>query len=295
MLVRDLPGAHPPRPAAGGALAALAARYQLPLAALDGWQVAVNLTRPGQRLAEPGLRLFAERLAARAVLARAARLVGPLRGATVSVRELLREPYGGELDLETTLENLLGKPFPEPGDWVLRRRVERRHQVVLMVDTSLSMSGENMAIAAVAAAVLALKLKPEDLSVVVFEDRARAVSQLEVADPPAEVVRRMLDQPVRGYTNIEAALELGAAELERGRNPRRTGLLITDGVVTAGGDPVPLAHRFPRLFVMLTEDYKMNPELCRRLADAGRGDVFPVGTYRELPARLLDVANRVLR
>jgi hypothetical protein len=100
---------------------------------------------------------------------------------------------------------------------------------------------------------------------------------------------------VGGYTNIQAALELGAAELERGRNPRRSGLLITDGMVTSGGDPVPLAHRFPRLFVMLTEDYKMNPELCRRLADAGHGDVFPVGDFRQLPARMLDVANRVLR
>jgi len=105
----------------------------------------------------------------------------------------------------------------------------------------------------------------------------------------------MLDQPVRGCTNVAAALELGAAELERGRNPRRSGLLITDGVVTAGGDPLPLAQRFPRLFVLLTEDYKMNPELCRRLADAGHGDVFPVRAFRDLPARLLDVANRVLR
>ena len=164
-----------------------------------------------------------------------------------------------------------------------------------MVDTSLSMSGENMAVAATAAAVLALKLKPEDLSVVVFEDQARAVTHLEAADPPDEVVRRMLDQPVRGYTNIAAALELGAAELERGRNPRRSGLLITDGVVTAGRDPLPLAHRFPRLFVLLTEDYKMDPELCRRLADAGGGDVFPVRAFRDLPARMLDVANRVLR
>jgi Mg-chelatase subunit ChlD len=129
----------------------------------------------------------------------------------------------------------------------------------------------------------------------VFEDKAQAVTRLEVADPVDEVVRRMLDQPVRGYTNIAAALELGAAELERGRNPRRSGLLITDGVVTAGGDPLPLAHRFPRLFVLLTEDYKMNPELCRRLADAGHGDVFPVRAFSDLPARLLDVANRVLR
>jgi len=293
--VRGLPACRPEPPVGDAPMVALAERYNVPAAGLDGWTVAVNLTRSGCRIGDPGLRYYAERLAARSVLARAAGLVGPLRGATEVVRETLREPFAGELDVEATLENVLGKAYPEPGDWVIQHREERRHQVVLMVDTSLSMSGENMAVAAVAAAVLALKLKPEDLAVVVFEDKAQAVTRLEVADPVDEVVRRMLDQPVRGYTNIAAALELGAAELERGRNPRRSGLLITDGVVTAGGDPLPLAHRFPRLFVLLTEDYKMNPELCRRLADAGHGDVFPVRAFSDLPARLLDVANRVLR
>jgi Mg-chelatase subunit ChlD len=276
-------------------LEAIAERYALPLEALDGWTIAVNLTRSGCRINDAGLRVYAERLAARAVLQRATRLVGPLRSATVQVREPLREPYAGELDVEATLANIAGKPYPEAHDWVGVHREERRQQVVLMVDTSLSMSGENMAIAAVAAAVLTLKVHPEDLSVVVFEDTARAVTRLHTADPPVEVVRRMLDQPVRGYTNIRAALELGATELERGRDPRRTGLLITDGVATVGGDPVPAAHRFPRLFVLLTEDYKMDAALCRRLADAGHGDVFPVRTYRDLPRRLLDVANRVLR
>ncbi len=293
--MRGLPVYAPALPVGDAPLAALADRYHVPAAGLDGWTIAVNLTRSGSRIADPGLRFYAERLAARAVLQRAARLVGPLKAATQTVREPLREPYAGELDVETTLENVLGKPYPEPGDWVVQRRIDRRHQVVLMVDTSLSMSGENMAIAAVAAAVLALKLHPEDLSVVVFEDKATAVTHLHVPDPADEVVRRMLDQPVRGYTNIAAALELGAAELDRGRNPRRSGLLITDGVVTAGGDPLPLAQRFPKLFVLLTEDYKMNPELCRALADAGHGDVVPVRAYRDLPARLLAVTNRILR
>ena len=294
MEVRGLPVCGPEY-AGEAPMVALAERYRVAAEDLDGWAVAVNLTRSGCRIVDPGLRFYAEKLAARAVLGRAARLVGPLRGATHVVREHLREPFAGELDVEATLDNVLGKPFAEPGDWVLAHREERRHQVVLMVDTSLSMSGENMAIAATAAAVLALKLRPEDLSVVVFEDKATAVAHLEVAEPAEEVVRRMLDQPVRGYTNIAAALELGAAELERGRNPRRSGLLITDGVVTAGKDPLPLAHRFSRLFVLLTEDYKMDPELCRRLADAGGGDVFPVRAYHDLPARMLDVANRVLR
>lgn len=295
MEVRGLPQCAPELPSGDLPLEALAERYNVDKDALDGWAIAVNLTRSDCRINDPGLRFYAERLAARAVLQRAARLVGPLQAASRVVREPMLEPWGGELDVEATIENIVGKPYPEPADWIVRRRVDRRHQVVLMIDTSLSMSGENMAVAATAAAVLALKLRPEDLSVVVFEDKARTVTRLDLADPAEEVVRRMLDQPVRGYTNIEAALELGAAELERGRNPRRSGLLITDGVVTSGGDPRPLAHRFPHLVVMLTEDYKMNPELCRELADAGRGDVFPVRTFRDLPARLLDVANRILR
>ena len=177
-------------------MVALAERYNVAAADLDGWTVAVNLTRSGCRIADPGLRFYAERLAARAVLARAARLVGPLRGATRTVREPLQEPFAGELDVEATLDNVLGKAFPEAGDWIVQRREERRHQVVMMVDTSLSMSGENMAIAAVAAAVLSLKLKTEDLAVVVFEDKARAVTHLGSDDPAEEVVRRMLEQPV---------------------------------------------------------------------------------------------------
>ena len=286
---------EPPPPDHDVAMEALSRRYRMDVDDLDGWSVAVNLTRSGCRIVDPTLRHYAEKLAARAVLARAHRIVGPLRGTTHVVRERLREPFAGEIDLEATIDNVLGKEYPEMSDWVVKHREERRHQVVLMVDTSLSMSGENMAIAAVATAVLALKLHPEDLAVVVFENTAKAVTHLEVADAPETVVERMLDQPVNGYTNISAALELGARELERGRNPRRSGLLITDGVVTAGGDPVHLAHRFPKLFVLLTEDYKTNPRLCRELADAAKGDVFPVNTFRELPSRLLTVANRVLR
>ena len=63
-------------------MVALAERYNVPAADLDGWTVAVNLTRSGCRIGDPGLRYYAERLAARSVLARAAGLVGPLRGAT---------------------------------------------------------------------------------------------------------------------------------------------------------------------------------------------------------------------
>lgn len=278
-----------------GTLEYFAERLGLPPEQIDGWEIARRLTKPGCDMAMGGMREYAERLAVRSVLERAASLVGPLRGATQQIVEPMREPHQGELELDETLENLLGKEFPERQDWLVEHREERRTQIVLMLDTSLSMAGTNIALAAVAAAVLALKMRPEDLSVVVFESSAEGVSHLEDADPPEHVVTEMLRQPCRGYTNIEDGLRMGLTEIGRGRNPRKYGLLISDGVYTRGGDPTPLAARFPHLFVLLTEDYKMNQLLCKRMADVGRGELFRVRSLRELPRRMVDVADRLLR
>ncbi|HUK76860.1 MAG TPA: vWA domain-containing protein [Thermoleophilia bacterium] len=273
----------------------LAARLDVEPEAVDGWTVATRLSDTSFALGDRRLKAYAQRIATAAVLRRAWRLVGPLRRATRPVLEIMEEPFRGELEVEATLENVAGKRFPEHDDWIVERREDTEQQLVLMMDASLSMAGENLAIAAVAAAVLALKMRSEDLSVVVFESVARVVSRLEERDDPEQIVARLLAEPARGYTNIEAGLRLGGREIGRGRNPRKAGLLITDGVSTAGGDPVPAADAFPRLHVLLTEDYKMDPALCERLASIGRGEVFRVRHHAELPAKMLDIANRVLR
>ncbi len=273
---------------------------------------------------------MAERLAVRAVLARAAHLVGPLRGATRPVREPLAGDLVGEFDVEATLERALGKPYPEDGDWIVEHRIERRHQVVLMMDTSLSMAGEKMALAAVAAAVLALNLAPGDLAVVLFADDARTVVRLHEEVSAAELVRRMLDTPCGGATNVAAALELGCCELARGRDPRRCGLLVSDGLYTAGSDPRPVAARYRTLHVLLTHDVPVPPHPAsgsplapqrsggdpaavggspRRyglwiaphrsvgpdVARAGGGRLVWVEGMTELPRRMLDLADHLLR
>ncbi len=252
--------------------------------------------------------LCAQQLAASAVLQRAARLVGPLKAATTSVREPLVEPWGGELDVEATVENLLGKPYPEPGDLIVRRRVDRRHQVVLMVDTSLSMAGEKMALATVAAAVLALKLRTGDLAVVLFADGARTVLRFREEVEPAELVRRMLAVPCGGGTDIAAALRLGHAELQHGRDPGRCGLLVSDGVFTSGADPLAAAGRFGELHVLLMEERErrepeapvtswISPRLAvgEAIARAADGGLVRVDGFSALPRRMLEVADRVLR
>jgi len=242
-------------------------------------------------------------LAARAVLQRAARLVGPLRAGTVQVREPLREPHAGELDVEETLSSMAGKPHPEAEDWVGVHREERRRQAVLMVDASLSMAGEKMALAAVAAAVLALKSHPGDLSVVLFADEARIISGLNDKAAPEEVVRRMLTRPCGGATHIAAGLRQGHDQLARSRDPRRSALLLTDGMFTAGPDPCAEASRFRDLHVLLIREHEQSGGTWvtpRRLvgeaiARAGHGHVVRVDGFSELPRRMVEVAGKLLR
>ena len=284
----------------GGALIAdvwgsLAAALQSSEEDLTGWTVAESLSAMASGIPEGRLKELARRIATRTVLRRAHDLVGPIQPSRKVVREVMNEPFRGDLDEEETLENLLGKEFPDPEDWVGTRREARRTQVVLMMDTSLSMSGKNLALAAVAAAVLAFSVKSEDLAVVAFETSAKALTHLGQKDTAARVVEQLLSQPARGFTNIAEGLARGRRELLRARTPRRVGLLITDGVFTAGVDPVAEAALFPRLFVLLTEDYVMDEELCRRMARLGRGSVVRVSGYEDLPSRMLHVITRLLR
>jgi Mg-chelatase subunit ChlD len=273
----------------------LAGALDVPEEALTGWTVAESLSATSIDIKDKGLRELARRIATRAVLRRAHELVGPIQPSRKVVREQLNEPFRGELDEEETLENLLGKEFPDPEDWVSMRRETRRTQIALMMDTSLSMSGKNLALAAVAAAVLAFSVKGEDLSVVAFENTARALTHLGERDTAARVVERILSQPARGFTNIADGLAVGRQELLRGDNPRRVGLLITDGVITAGPDPLVEAALFPRLYVLLTEDYVMDEALCEKMARLGKGDVVRVSGYDDLPGKMLQVVTQILR
>ncbi len=275
------------------AMEALALRYGLDSIHLDGWAVAEKVSEVGQELADGALREEAIRLAAHAVIRRACRLVGPMRIAKRRRFSVMTDPYRGELDTDRTLENIAGKEIPEAEDWIVSTREEHERAVCLMMDVSLSMSGRNLALAALAAAVLALKIPEGDLTVVAFDSMARVVTRLGQIRRADEVVEGILRLPARGYTNLEDALATGCRELKRVTHARRTGLLITDGVYTVGGDPSPWASQFPKLHVMMTQDYKVNEDLCLKLARLGRGELFRVERIADMPARMLELANRI--
>ncbi len=261
----------------------------------DGWAIAERYHEVKHTIPSPALREKAAAIAAKAILWRASRVLGASHKAAKAQREPYRAPGRGELALEETLENVAGKPAAEPHDLVVEVRERKRVSAVLVVDTSLSMTGKNIALAGVAAAVLAGKLEPEDYALVLFESSATVAKPMNQRLHLQQVVTKILEVPAMGYTNLEDALAHGLRELARGRQPERFGILITDGKYTAGADPLPWAAKYPRLFVLATEDYKMDRDLCRALAAAGRGRCYPIDDYAELPYALRALLNEVLR
>ncbi len=251
----------------------------------DGWEVAKDWRRYAALLPAGPHRQAVQNAAIDAILARARQLVR--HAAPPMTRVEQGWPADGELDLEQTLE----RPRPwQPEDLRVVRVIRREAEVVVILDMSLSMTGEKIALVAVATAILRMKL--EHVAVVAFDTAAHLLVRAGEVVSPRELVRRVLEVPAQGYTNIEAGLVEGARQVRRSRHRERVGLLFTDGVANVGADPVAVAGQFPRLHVVhLGAHHPQGARCCRDVALAGRGRIYRARAYADLPG----VVRRAVR
>ena len=205
-----------------------------------------------------------------------------------------------DIDLEETLEN---SPLAMQGvlaaqDVWMTYQTHRRQPVILTVDTSLSMTGEKLALTAVALAVVLLQFPDDPVGIIAFENEARVLKRPEERISLDELVERFLDVPAQGYTHLEdgmkATLKLVAASRGGQMRPPST-VLLTDGKYTAGRDPAYLAPRFPHLVVLKMGKERASLELCRELARKGSGALREVGDLEALPSVMYGVVKDLLR
>ena len=270
----------------------MAIEHELP----DGWEAAQQLHRLKKTLR--GSRQLDE-VTERAIDAIVQRARALLRHAATPTRVVQDTwPRAGELDLTATLEQPRRIPLDgrrAPFEQVLvTRREPRDADVVAVLDMSLSMTGEKIALLAVGAAILHLKL--DNVSIVAFDTTAHTLVRLAERPPLREVVRRVLMVPAQGYTHIAAGLESGLAELRASGRRERVGLLLSDGIANVGDDPVTIAARYPSLHVVqLGRDLPQGTRACRAMARAGRGRRFHAPTYMALPGVVKRVIREVFR
>ena len=256
-----------------------------------GWKIAQNYQKIRLRLTDPAALEMARRIAIRATIQRVLRLLGPVALPTRITRGPFTPGDDREVDIESTIENIIDRTHILPSDVVVEGREPRRVSVALMLDASLSMSGDKLAMATAAIAVLALRLKMVDFLVITFNDRAKVVKRIDEDADLDRLILSFLEFNASGYTNIEEALRNGSKELSRSETSDQIGILITDGNYTVGRDPAGAAASFKKLFVIMTESHDCRLSVCESIASSGRGKVFPVSEFDEIPRTLY----RVLR
>lgn len=238
-------------------------------------------------------------------------LVHPREHRSVPWSEVPGNAQAVDFDLEDTLENspvpLAAIARPESGiqvpltneDVWMSYQVHRRQAVVLSVDTSLSMTGEKLALTAVAVAVVLLQFPDDPVGIIAFENEAKILKHPTEKISVDELVERFIDLPAQGYTHLEDGMR-EALKLVRSASSGLQGrpvstVLVTDGKYTAGRDPGYLAPRFPHLVVIKMGGERASLELCRELAQKGDGALREVTELEALPGVMYGVVKDLLR
>jgi magnesium chelatase subunit D len=235
------------------------------------------------------LRALARRLAARVFIQLGATGRQPLRGP----RRIRSVPRGtGDIDLDATLDRLTGSWPPLPDDLVTRTWQAHRRSVCLLVDTSGSMSGLALAMAAVATASVLLAADGRlDVGALAFSGTVTVLHAPGTRQPAEQVVGRLLGLRGHGLTDLAAALRAAVAGLAAAAAGERNVVLLSDCISTTGADPAAALAGIDRLDVLcpLPGGRKPDPAsaaTAERLARLGGGTCRPVRSLGDIPAAM---------
>jgi gas vesicle protein GvpN len=231
------------------------------------------------------LRAAARRLAGRIFIR-----LGRAGGARKRGARRLAASRGGEgdLDLEATLDQWSGHGAPAREDLVTRSWTARRRAVCLVVDSSGSMSGLGVAMAAVAAAAVVLAADRLAPGVIAFSGDVRVLQAQGARRLPEDLVGDLIGLRGHGVTDLAGALRAAAAQLARADGGERLAVLLSDCLRTAGADPAGALAGIDRLHVLCPVPAPESELAAAALARAGGG-------ISQLVGRLADVAPALHR
>ena len=246
---------------------------------------AVALLADLARATDRDLRAAARRLAARVFFRLGRAGQKPARG----TRRLGPGRAEGDLDLERTLDRWSGPWPPAAQELVTRSWHAHRRALCLLIDSSGSMSGAAVAMAAVAAASVVFaadgRLAP---AIIAFSGGVTVLQVQGTRRDPGELVGDLVALRGHGVTDLAAALRAAAAQLAGAAADERVAVLLSDCLPTTGGDPALALAGISRLHVLCPLPTPEAELAAAALARRGGGVSQPV-------SRLADVAPALTR
>jgi hypothetical protein len=249
---------------------------------------AVALLADLARATDRDLRAAARRLAARVFFRLGRGGQKPARG----TRRLGPGHAEGDLDLEQTLERWSGPWPPAAHELVTRSWHAHRRALCLLIDSSGSMSGAAVAMAAVAAASVVFaadgRLAP---AIIAFSGGVTVLQAQGTHRDLGELVGDLVALRGHGVTDLTAALRAAAAQLAGAAADERVAVLLSDCLPTTGGDPALALAGISRLHVLCPLPTEESELAAAALARRGGGVSQPVRRLADVPPALTRVLS----
>jgi magnesium chelatase subunit D len=249
---------------------------------------AVALLADLARATDKDLRAAARRLAAQVFFRLGRAGPNPARG----TRRLGAGRAEGDLDLELTLDRWSGPWPPATHELVTRSWRAHRRAVCLLIDSSGSMSGAAVAMAAVAAASVVFaadgRLAP---AIIAFSGGVTVLQAQGTRRAPGELVDDLVALRGHGVTDLAAALRAAAAQLVGAAADERVAVLLSDCLPTTGGDPALALAGISRLHVLCPLPTAESELAAAALARRGGGVSQPVRRLADVPPALTRVLS----
>lgn len=269
------------------------------------WDVAVRYQDLKKLLSIPDKeKRKLRRRAINGVLQQARSLLGsvmkPEKPAILTWQEFWQQGGRGDVDLLSTIDVGISSGAHKIDsvaslDWLrFESRQTKETDIILVMDASLSMTGEKIALLAVAAAVVSFCVPTTNLCLIAFSSQGKVIKGFqEVIDIP-EIVERVLEIPAYGLTNLEAGLLETIKVQQEKRRAQSNVILISDGKYTEGKDPSYLAHRFQKLHALKLGRDVAGLALLRELTSIGNGVLFEARRPHDLPKTMYAAMKQLL-
>jgi len=200
-------------------------------------------------------------------------------------------PGMDEIDVGRTVEEQLGRPTLNYENIYCSERRKQKASYVLMLDVSNSMHLEKIAIATIATGVFASKLRNDFHAVLTFSREANIIKHIYEPNNLKHLLNKMLYIESGGATNIRETLLEGLELLNESKTHFKTGIIVTDGWATVGGDPVEIASKYDKLHV-LGISFGLggyDPATNSLMAQRGRGRYVYIKKFDDLPIAITKI------
>lgn len=248
-----------------------------------------------------------KRRAVEGILERAYMVMGsvlkPETSRVIDLQTFIEKGARGELDVLETLEESFTQGLADKNGIRTFRsdllrfdaRIEKDTPVALVMDASLSMTGEKIALLSVATAVVALSVPAHRLSLMGFDSRIKWIKRFGEDLTVEKIIERVLDLPAGGFTNMEIAMKETLKALRAFHKEHANVIFIGDGKYTEGSDPSPFAPKFKHFNVLKLGRDQAGRELLLDLTKKGNGQFFEARKIYDLPKSMYAAIRTLLR